>query len=216
MTISAFTDKRRVMVESQLRPSNVSAPAVFGAMATIERENFVPENKKNMAYIDRGVELDNGRWLSPPLAHGLLINRSALKKGDRVLVIGGSGYPAALAAHLGADVTFIENDDNMLAIAKAALEKYGNVAIYNAPLTKGLAANAPYDAIIIDGAVGFIPDVLTEQLAENGVLACGLVRDGIIQLALGRKTASAFSAMPFVESDIAPLQEFAQKAEYQF
>lgn len=216
MTITAFTDKRRVMVESQLRPSNVSAPAVFGAMATIARENFVPENKKNLAYIDRGVELDNGRWLSPPLAHGLLINRSALKKGDKVLVIGGTGYPAALAAHLGAHVTFIENDDMMIGIATSALENEDNVAIYKAPLTDGYSPNAPYDVIIIDGAVGHIPEILTEQLDENGVLACGLVSDGIIQLALGRKTASAFSAMPFVESDIAPLPEFAQKAEYQF
>lgn len=212
-----FSAMRRVMVESQLRPSDVSDPVVFGAMAITPREAFVKQEQQAISYMDRAVPLGSGRVLNPPLATGLMLSRADLSGSDNVLVVGaGTGYIAALLAPIVASVVAVEQQPDMLVQAKATLGGYANVELVDAPLTGGYKASAPYSLIIIDGAVEALSQDIIDQLADNGRLLTGVSDQGVTQLAIGRKSGDAFGLTRFADTDIAPLDSFAKTAEYRF
>ena len=171
---SAFdmTMMRRNMVDSQLRPSNVSDPVVVGAMAVTPREAFVPDAQRAIAYMDRAIPLGSGRVLNPPLSTGLLLDRADIASFDRVLLIGAAtGYCAALLATIVASVVAVEEDSTLIAHARAALASSANVTLVEAPLDQGFADGGPYSLIIIDGAVEKLPDsliALVSQLHRGG------------------------------------------------
>lgn len=212
-----FAAARRHMIESQLRPSDVSDPVVIAAMAVTRREDFVPEAQRHLAYIDRAVPLAGGRVMNPALSTGLLLTRAELSGKDKVLLIGaGTGYVAALLAGIVARVVAVEDDRALVEHATTALASMANVSIVESPLSQGHAADAPYDLIIIDGAVQQVPDVIVAQLAEGGRLLAGLDENGVSRLAAGRRQADAFALIPFVDTDIAPLAAFARPKSYSF
>lgn len=165
-----FAAARRHMIESQLRPSDVSDPVVIAAMAVTRREDFVPAAQQHLAYIDRAVPLSGGRVLNPALSSGLLLTRAELSGNEKVLLIGaGTGYLAALLAGIVARVVAVEDNRALVEHASAALGGMANVSVIESDLTQGHAADAPYDLIIIDGAVQQVPDLLVAQLAEGVV-----------------------------------------------
>lgn len=212
-----FTAARRHMIESQLRPSDVSDPVVIAAMAVTARENFVPASLQTLAYIDRAVSLSGGRVLNPALSTGLLLTRAELSADDKVLLIGaGTGYAAALLAGIVAEVTAVEDDCALVEHARAALAGAANVTIVESALAQGHADGAPYDVIIIDGAVQQLPDGIIAQLADGGRLLTGLDDNGVARLAMGRVHAGAFALVPFADTDIAPLAAFARPKSYSF
>lgn len=216
---SAFdmTMMRRNMVDSQLRPSNVSDPVVVGAMAVTPREAFVPDAQRAIAYMDRAIPLGSGRVLNPPLSTGLLLDRADIASFDRVLLIGAAtGYCAALLATIVASVVAVEEDSALIAHARAALASSANITLVEAPLDQGFADGGPYSLIIIDGAVEKLPDSLIAQLADKGRLLTGLVENGVARLAMGRKSGDAFGLIGFADSDIAPLARFAKPESYRF
>jgi protein-L-isoaspartate(D-aspartate) O-methyltransferase len=212
-----FAAARRHMIESQLRPSDVSDPVVIAAMAVTRREDFVPAAQQHLAYIDRAVPLSGGRVLNPALSSGLLLTRAELSGNEKVLLIGaGTGYLAALLAGIVARVVAVEDNGALVEHASAALGGMANVSVFESDLTQGHAADAPYDLIIIDGAVQQVPDLLVAQLAEGGRLLAGVDEAGVSRLALGRRQAGAFALIPFADTDIAPLAAFARPKSYSF
>jgi len=212
-----FAAARRHMIESQLRPSDVSDPVVIAAMALTPRENFVPAGQRALAYIDRAVPLPGGRMLNPALSTGLLLTRAALASDDRVLLIGaGTGYAAALLSGIVASVVAVEADRALVEHAQTTLASAANVTVVESALAEGYAAGAPYDLIIIDGAVQQVPDALVAQLADDGRLLSGLDEDGVSRLAIGRKHGTAFALVPFTDTDIAPLAAFTRPKSYSF
>lgn len=212
-----FAAARRHMIESQLRPSDVSDPVVIAAMAVARREDFVPAAQKPLAYIDRAVTLAEGRVLNPALSTGLMLTRAELSGNDKVLLIGaGTGYFAALLAGIVAHVVAVEDNHALVEHARAALASTANVSIIESPLQEGHAANAPYDLIIIDGAVQQVPDAIIAQLAEDGRLLAGVDENGVSRLVIGRRHAGAFALVPFADTDIAPLAAFARPKSYSF
>ncbi|MET0364420.1 MAG: protein-L-isoaspartate O-methyltransferase, partial [Sphingobium sp.] len=99
MTEQNFTSTRRAMVESQLRTNDVNDVTVIRAILTVPREEFVPEERRAAAYIDRAVSLGNGRALNPPLATARLLTEAGVEAGQSVLLVGAAtGYAAALLA----------------------------------------------------------------------------------------------------------------------
>jgi len=205
------------MIESQLRPSDVSDPVVIAAMAVTRREDFVPAAQQHLAYIDRAVPLSGGRVLNPALSSGLLLTRAELSGNEKVLLIGaGTGYLAALLAGIVARVVAVEDNRALVEHASAALGGMANVSVIESDLTQGHAADAPYDLIIIDGAVQQVPDSLVAQLAEGGRLLAGVDEAGVSRLAMGRRQAGAFALIPFADTDIAPLAAFARPKSYSF
>lgn len=212
-----FAAARRHMIESQLRPSDVSDPVVIAAMAVTRREDFVPTAQQHLAYIDRAVPLSGGRVLNPALSSGLLLTRAELSGNEKVLLIGaGTGYLAALLAGIVAKVVAVEDNRALVEHASAALGGMANVTVIESDLTQGHAADAPYDLIIIDGAVQQVPDSLVAQLAEGGRLLAGVDEAGVSRLAMGRRQAGAFALIPFADTDIAPLAAFARPKSYSF
>jgi len=166
-----FADARKKMVDGQVRPNKVSDPAILAAMRELPRERFVPPALMARAYADEAVPLGKGRVLSEPRVIARLVQLCAPEDGMHVLVIGaGTGYGAAVLAACGARVTALEEDPALLAIARTALTgaaggvTAGGVTLAEGPLAAGWGAGAPYDVILIEGAVGEVPPAVSSQL----------------------------------------------------
>ena len=214
---SEFAEMRDAMIVSQLRTCDVNDAAVLRAFRSVARENFVAEAHQSTCYHDRAVPLSAGRMLNPPLALGRMVGEADFRSTDRVLIIGGgSGYSSAVVAQLAGHVTMVEEDSALLATARAALAQTANVTIIEAPLTAGYAASAPYDVILIDGAVEEVNAALVDQLAENGRLVTGWADGGLTRLALGRRAGGSFALTAFADMEVAPLAMFNKERSFQF
>jgi protein-L-isoaspartate(D-aspartate) O-methyltransferase len=216
MTEHNFEHMRRAMIASQLRTTGVNDPRVLAAMGAIPRERFVPPEFIAAAYADAAIVLPGGRELNSPMALGRLLTEAALAADDRVLLIAAAtGYAAAVLARLVASVVALEEDPALLAFARAALE--GTAAeLAEGPLEKGHESGAPYDLILIDGAVQYIPDTIVAQLADNGRLAAGVVENGVQRLAIGRRAGAGFAMAPFADVGIAALPAFVRPKAFSF
>ncbi|HYM33195.1 MAG TPA: protein-L-isoaspartate O-methyltransferase [Candidatus Cybelea sp.] len=173
---------RRNMVESQLRPNKVNDAGVIAAMAAVPRELFVPPLAAGNAYLDENLPLSQGRYMMEPMVLARLVQALALQPSDKVLVVGaGSGYGAATIAHLAGDVTALESDGSLARTARGNLLALGcrQAKVVEGPLEAGHAAGAPYDAILIEGAVEFVPDALLRQLGPDGRIATVVRRSGV-------------------------------------
>src|SRR5438477_5820183 len=147
--IPDFTVAREAMVESQLRPQGVTDQAVLEAMGRIPREKFLPAHTRPLAYVDRAVALGEGRFLAAPAVLGQLLTQMRPEVGQRALVVGaGTGYSAAVLAAMGVDVTALESSPALAAVAREL-----GVDATEGPLEVGHLKGAPYDQILIDGAV---------------------------------------------------------------
>lgn len=206
---------RAAMVASQLRTSGVNDARVVAAMAEVAREDYLPESQRAFAYRDRSLPLGNGRMQNPPLATGLLLTEARIAAGEKLLVIGAAGgYAAAIAAHIGATVTMVEEDAGLAALARTALGE--TVTLVEGPLAGGAPANAPYDLLLIDGAVEEIPDALAAQLRDGGRVVTGLIDRGVTRIASGVRTGAGVGLASIVDSEIAPLPGFEKPRGFQF
>lgn len=208
-----FVAMRQAMVVSQLRPSGVFDPRVVEAMAAVPREMFVPPESIEVAYIDRPIPLWAGRALNPPVATGLLFDAARIAPGARVLIVAAAtGYACTVAARLGGDVTGVEVDARMLELSR----QIAGVRIVAGPLAEGAPDRAPYDVIVIDGAVEVVPDALIAQLTPDGRLASGIVERGVTRLAVGRRGGAGFALAAFADSEAVVLPGFARPKVFQF
>ena len=216
MTEQNFEHMRRAMIASQLRTTGVNDPRVLEAMGAVPRERFVPDERRALAYADALVPLRPGRDLNPPMALGRLLTEARPRRGEKVMVIGAAtGYAAAVAARLVGPLVAVEEDAELAAIARVALE--GTEAkLVEGPLAKGWKKGAPYDLILIDGAVETVPEALIAQLADGGRLAAGIVEEGVTRLALGRKAGEGFGMAPFADAAAAVLPGFARPRAFSF
>lgn len=216
MTEQNYQTMRRAMVESQLRTVGVNDPRVVAAMDAVPRENFAPADRRATAYADTCLPLGNGRSLNPPMTLGLLLTEAKLSGAERVLVIGaGTGYAAAVATRLAASVVGLEEDRELAATARGALEGSG-VTLVEGVLAAGHPAGAPYDLILIDGAVEQLPDAIVEQVADGGRIATGLIEQGVTRLAVGRVIRGAVGFITFADAAIAPLPGFSAPRGFSF
>jgi len=160
-----FSQARTCMVDSQVRPNKVTDPRIIAAMRSLPRERFVPPQLAALAYSDADVPLGNGRALVEPMVIARLVQLAAVRGGERVLVVGaGTGYGAALLAACGGNVTALEEDASLIALARGALAGVAGVTLVAGPLADGFAAGAPYDIVFIEGAVEEIPPAPAAQL----------------------------------------------------
>ena len=207
-----FAEARAAMVDSQLRAEGIADPAVLAAMGAVPREDFVAEGLRPIAYSDRAIPLAAKRALMPPAALGQLIQALAPVPGDRVLVVGaGTGYSAAILTAMGVAVTALESDSALAAIARGQ-----GIAIADGPLASGYPADAPYDFILIDGAVEELPEAIIDQLAEGGRLAAALAEGGVTRLAVGTRTGKAFGMRIFADAAVSVVPGFFRASAFVF
>jgi protein-L-isoaspartate(D-aspartate) O-methyltransferase len=213
---ASLADMRAAMVDCQLRTNDVIDPAIVAAMGRVARERFVPEALAAVAYIDRAIALTGDRRLNPPLVTARLLVAAELNAGQSVLLVGAAtGYAAALLAALGVKVTAVESEPELIAHARTALAG-DSVELVEGPLAQGAADRAPFDRIIIDGAVEFVPDALIAQLAEGGVLVCALRDGAVTRLTRGVKVGAMVVPRPFADMDAGPLPGFARPKSFSF
>ena len=210
--IPDFAAAREAMVESQLRPQGVTDRATLDAMARIERERFLPSHTRPLAYVDRAVGMGDGRFLPAPAVLGQLLTQMMPQPGQRALVVGaGTGYSAAVLAEIGLDVVAIESNSSLVAAGKQL-----GADIIEASLEAGFVKNAPYDQILIDGAVEAIPDAIVDQLADGGRLGTALIDRGITRLVVGRKAGAAFGILSFGDAGVPALPGFSRPKVFKF
>jgi len=175
-----FAQARRMMVEGQVRTSDVTDLALIDAMLAVPRERFVPADQEKLAYLDLDLPVgqapgQGSRRMLKPMVLAKLIQAAELQPEDVVLDVAcATGYTAAVLARLAARVTALEEDAALAAVAKRALSDLapGNVAVVTGPLTAGWSAGAPYDVILLEGATEIVPRSLFSQLRDGGRLLC--------------------------------------------
>ncbi len=212
-----FTAMRQAMVASQLRTVAVTDPRVVAAMAEVPRERFVPAPSTAMAYRDTAIALGQGRALNTPLATARLLVEARLRASDRVLLIGAAaGYTAAVLARIVADVVAVEESPDLAAHARVALADEPKVTVVEASLAQGHAAGAPYDVLLVDGAVEELPSTLLTQVVDGGRIATGLIERGVFRLAAGAHRGAATALTPFADIDSVRLPGFAKPRGFTF
>lgn len=209
-------EMRSAMIDSQLRTNDVIDPAVVGAMAAVAREAHVPAAMGGVAYMDRAIALGHGRALNAPLVTGRMLVAAAIRPAMRVLLIGSAtGYTAALLALLGAEVTAVEEAGELMAAAQAATLN-DSIRWVEGPLNAGAPDAAPFDRIIIEGAIETLPDALVAQLADGGRLVAARRDGAVTRLVEGVKAGGTVALRSFADMDVAPLPGFAAPAGFRF
>ena len=198
-----FFEARNNMVDSQVRPNKVNDPRIIAAMRQLPRERFVPAARTSLAYVDEGVPLGDGRVLIEPMVMARLLQLTAIDTGERALVVAaGTGYGAAVLAACGARVIALEDAAPLLAIARETLAEFApSVSLVSGPLASGWPPGAPYDVILIEGAVRSIPSAIGEQLhRETGRLVTVCADgSGTGQAVLAEVTAAGLRSQPMFD-----------------
>lgn len=188
-----YAAARKAMIDSQLRTSGVNEPFVLERMGAVAREDFVPENAKGTAYMDRAIRLEEGGFLPAPLFHGAMLAEASPKSDDKVLVVdGGSGYLTALVEPLVASVKTITP-------AEALKAKKGD-----------------YSLVLVDGAIEHVPANMAKLVAEGGRIVTGLVERGVTRLATGRKAGKALALLPLAEMGVPRMGAFDKPESWSF
>jgi len=162
------------MVDTQVRPSDVTKYPVIEAMLSVPRERFVPDALRAAAYADAAIDLGAGRSMLEPRTLAKLLDSLAISPDEMVLDLGcGLGYSAAVIARMADFVVAVEEDDAMASDAEQRLgdSDADNVAVIAGPLTAGDARHGPYDVIVVEGAVEEMPAALLDQLKDGGRIA---------------------------------------------
>ncbi len=167
-----FAQQRKEMVVSQIQNRDITAPDVLDAMDTVPRHQFVPPEYLDQAYEDHPLPIGYGQTISQPYVVALMTEKLKVKRGDKVLEIGtGSGYQAAVLAHLGVEVYSVEIVSELARAADERLQrlKYA-VQVKQGDGYFGWEEHAPYDAIIVTAAPDHVPQPLVKQLKDGGRL----------------------------------------------
>lgn len=192
-----FALARMMMVDTQVRPADVTRYPVIEAMLAVPREVFVPAPRRAVAYVGENMPLPGGRVLLEPRTIAKMIDALDIQPRDLVLDVGcGTGYSAALVGRMAGAVLALEDDPARAAEAEASLAAAGadNVAVVSGPLASGWAAQAPYDVILISGgAVESVPETITVQLAEGGRIAALFAEGALGTVCIGHAAGGQIS-----------------------
>ena len=213
-----FASRRVMMVDTQVRPSDVTKFPVIAAMLAVPRERFVPDALREAAYAGENLPLAPGRVVLEPRTFAKMLDALDITPADLVLDVGcGLGYSAAVIARLSEAVVALECDAGMAAEAEATLLAEGadNAVVITGPLHAGAPKHGPYDAILIEGGVEVVPEALLEQLKDGGRIAALFMQGALGEVRIGWKAAGtvgwrlAFNAAAPVLPGFARRREFA-------
>lgn len=212
-----FSTARRHMVDSQVRPSDVTDQRVIAAMLEVPRERFVPPAATALAYLDQDLAVGSARRLLKPMVLAKLINAADLSATDRVLVVGcATGYSAAVFAAIAGQVIALEEDASLVKAAQTSLAGMANVSVVSGPLTAGWTQGAPYDVILLEGATEVEPQAFCSQLNDGGRLICVLGSAPNAKAMLYRRSGSELGGRAIFDAAAALLPGFAKTPVFAF
>ena len=211
---------RQNMVSGQIRTNRVTDERLIEAMEEIPRELFVPRAKRGVAYVDEDVEIASGRYLMEPMVLARLVQEAEITASDMVLDVGcGTGYASAVMARLAGTVIALDIDEALVSEAEQAMSAIGadNAIVVTGALADGFAEQAPYDVILVGGAVDHLPQTLADQLAEAGRIV-GVVREPgrVGQATLWARHRGALSSRSLFEASLPPLPGIVRPAQFEF
>ena len=191
-----YTQRRIAMVDTQVRPSDVTKFPIINAMLSVPREAFVPYDKREAAYIGENLTIGDGRVVLEPRTLAKMLDALNIQQDELVLDIGaGLGYSSAVIAYMAEAVVAVESDDSMAEDAQTSLaeQNIDNVVVQNAPLAEGAPEHGPYDVMILQGGVENLPKNLTEQLKDGGRIACVFMQGALGDVQIGHKSGGHIS-----------------------
>ncbi len=217
-------EQRHNMVESQVRPSDVTDRRILRAMSELPREVFVPSSMRSLAYMDEKVELKAAssdapaRYLMAATPLAKMIQLAEVNATDVVLDIGcGTGYSTALLSQLAESVVGLESDKNLADQAtKNLMELADNTAIVTGALSEGYQSEGPYDVIFINGAIAIEPDKVLQQLKDQGRLVVVLSETGFGKAYLFKRSDSNIAKRSVFDLSVPVLPGFEKDKEFVF
>lgn len=212
-----FAARRRMMVDTQVRPSDVTEFPIIDAMLSVPREAFVPSDRIEAAYAGDHVDLGEGRVLLDPRCFAKMLEAVDLSKSDLVLDVGtGLGYSSAIIAHIAEAVVAVEENTDMADEAQSILSEQhaDNVVVHEGPLTEGAAEHGPYNVIIVEGGIEVLHDALSEQLREGGRIVCLFMENALGTVRVGHKLDGRISWRYAFNASAPVLRGFARAAEF--
>ena len=213
-----FSARRTLMVDTQVRPSDVTKFPIIEAMLSVPREDFVPASHREAAYMGENIELSRNRVMLEPRTLAKMLDALDIGRDELVLDIGAAhGYSSAVIAHMAQAVVALEEDDALVDEAKDALIAAGadNVVIEHGSLFAGAAEYGPYDVIVIQGGVSHLPYAIIDQLKEGGRIACLFMDDALGEVRIGYKRDGDLSWRRSVNAGAPVLTGFERHIEFQ-
>lgn len=197
------------MIEQQIRPWNVLDQDVLDLLVVVKREDFVPSACKALAFVDTEIPLPGGQAMFTPKIEARILQEVMLKKHETVLEIGaGSGYMAALLAHKGRHVTTVEISPELKAMAEANLARAGvaNVTVEQGNGAAGWDKGAPFDVIVISGALEVLPEAFLKQVKVGGRIAAIIGVAPVMSVnIITRVSETAYDTVKVFETNVKPL-----------
>ncbi|MEL7098933.1 MAG: protein-L-isoaspartate O-methyltransferase [Pseudomonadota bacterium] len=212
-----FLERRRVMVDTQVRPSDVTKFPIIDAMLNVPREDFVPTARREAAYIGENLDLMPGRCVLEPRTLAKMLDALAIQPDALVLDVGaGLGYSSAVIARMSAAVIALEEDERLAAEAQDALMTAGadNVIVHHGPLAEGAPEHGPYDVIVVQGAVEQMPGAITGQLKDGGRIISLFATGALGEARLGVKSGERVSWRMVFNAGAPVLPGFAAAHEF--
>ncbi|MEC8039811.1 MAG: protein-L-isoaspartate O-methyltransferase [Pseudomonadota bacterium] len=191
-----FTARRTMMVDTQIRPSDVTKFPIIEAMLSVPREDFVPADKIESAYVEENVDLGGSRVVLEPRTLAKMLDALDIQADELVLDLGcGLGYSSAVMARMAEAVVAVEDDEARAEEAQVALSRAGadNVAVHVGALAEGAAKHGPYDVVVLQGAAEHLPEAIIDQVKEGGRIAALLVEGALGTVKIGYKIDGVMS-----------------------
>ncbi|MEJ5219390.1 protein-L-isoaspartate O-methyltransferase [Cognatishimia sp. D5M38] len=216
--MSDYATRRTAMVDTQIRPSDVTKFPIIEAMLTVPREAFVPMDMREAAYMGKNLDMRDGRVLLEPRTLAKMLDALDIQKNELVLdVAAGLGYSSAVIARMAEAVISVEDSEARVDEAQTILSEHNvdNVVMQAGPLGEGAAEHGPYDVILVQGGVEELPNSLLDQLKDGGRIACVRMTGALGDVQIGYKLdgeitwRSIFNAGAPVLSDFARAKAFA-------
>ena len=219
------TQQRVNMVDSQVRPSDVTDRRIIKAMLEVPRETFAPADMHALAYMDQALPVTkpgaagSARTLLAPRTLAKMLQLAAVEPDCTVLDVGcATGYSTALLAKLAGKVVALEADSDLAERARAALRKLDGAGakVVQGPLAAGVPDEAPFDAILLNGAVPEVPQALLDQLKDGGRLVAIVAPSGYGRVEVWHRTGRSFGNVTAFDAAADALPGFAREAGFVF
>ena len=191
-----YASRRTMMVDTQVRPSDVTKFPIIDAMLAVPREAFVPDAKREAAYVGENLDIGDGRVMLEARTLAKMIDALDIQPAHVVLDIAcGFGYSTAVLARMCDFVVAVEDDEARAQEAQSTLSEQGvdNAAVMHGVLAEGAAKSGPYDIIILQGAVEQVPETLLDQLRDGGRIAAVFSEGTLGVVRIGHKIDGALN-----------------------
>ena len=213
------TTLNNYMIDGQIRPINGISKEVISAFASVNRSDFVPEDLISGSYTEKNLKLSSDRYLLKPNLIAAIINHVLPKSNESILVLPAStGYSSAIISNLAETVIAIEEEDNLISIAEKGMNKSGinNVVIIKKKINENCLDQGPFNAIIVEGAIEYLPDQFLNQLENNGRLLALISKEDVTNAILYVKNENSINSRFLFSCDAPKLNFFKKKNSFSF